>query len=118
MTPHDRLQHQLADCARRAAIGGAVTVPEPGRLLWQFFVDLSATRTYHMAGPHAISHAEICAWARLHRWPLEPHHVAAIRAMDDAWLTATYAKGNKGEKPAPRSSGQAINPGAFDAVFG
>lgn len=91
-------------------------IPEAGRLLWAFFIEISETRTYHAGGPNPISHAEIDAWARLNRWPLEPHHVAILREMDGAFLKHVYARtsGNA----VPQSSGQAVNPAVFDAVFG
>lgn len=94
-------------------------IPEAGRVLWRIFVELSATRTYHMAGPNPVGFAEIEAYARLHRWPLAPHHVAILRAMDDAWLKHAYAKIGKGKgQNLPTGSDQPISAGAFDAVFG
>lgn len=113
------LQRQLITALRKALAGGKPVVPEAGRLLWSFFVELSATRSYSMTGPNPISYAEIEAWARLHRWPLEPSHIGSLRAMDDAWLEHAQSRAGKGGKtPFPRSSGQAISPAAFDAVFG
>jgi hypothetical protein len=118
MTPQGRVQRQLVEAMRRhLATGRAVMVPEAGRLLWHWFVALSATRTYHMAGPNPISHGEIAAYMRLYRWPLSDSHLSIIRALDDAWLEHAYAKQAGKERPA-RSSGQKVTPAAFDAVFG
>jgi len=113
----ERLQEQLVAVLKARLTGGDAALPEAGAVFWKIFADLSATRTYHAAGANPISHAEIEAYARLHRWPLEPRHVAIIRALDDAWLD--YARQSIGGQQQPRrSSGQAINPAAFDAVFG
>ena len=115
-----RLADLLVDVMRRHLVGGNPVVPEAGRDLWRIFVELSASRTYHGAGPNPIQYGEIEAWARLHRWPLEPHHIAIIRAMDDAWLEHAYVKmkapaGN--DKLAQRSS-QPLSPQLFDVAVG
>ena len=110
---------QMVERLKRHLSGGKPEVPEAGVLLWNLFVEIGASRTYHAAGPHPISFAEIEAYCRLHRWPLQQRHLAIIRALDDAWLAHAYAKtgSTEGRSPAA-SSGQAINPAAFDAVFG
>lgn len=92
-------------------------VPEAGRLAWRWFCALNETRTYHFGGPNPISFAEIEAYARLHRWPLQPHHVDLICKLDRAWLEHSALRTADGRTVA-RSSGQAITPVAFDAVFG
>jgi hypothetical protein len=117
---HSRLNDQLADAmAAHLATGETPKVPEAGRLLWSLFVEISASRTYHAAGPHPLSFAEIEAWARLFRWPLQPHHLAAIRAIDDAWLAHAFAKIRPpaGGRTYARK-GPAMTPEMFDAVFG
>lgn len=112
-----RLERQLTETLRKHLAGNPVAVPEGGRLAWRWFTDLNAARSYGMAGPNPISYAEIEAYARLHRWPLEPRHVDLITAMDGAWLD--HARGNVGfshiERPA--GLGQEMTPEAFDAVF-
>lgn len=121
MTAHDRLQRQIVDTLKaHLATGARPVVPEAGRLIWSWFIEISATRTYNPAGPNPISYGEIEAWARLNRWPIEPCHVEAIVAMDRAYLDHAYskAKAPDGTKILPRGSGQAVNPAAFDAVFG
>jgi hypothetical protein len=76
----------LVSALRQRLAGGDLDVPEPGIILWNIFIALGATRTYHSAGPNQISYTEIDAYCRLHRWPLEPHHVDIIVALDAAWL--------------------------------
>lgn len=92
-------------------------VPEAGRLAWRWFCALNDTRTYHFGGPNPIAFAEIEAYARLHRWPLLPHHVDLIRKLDRAWLDNCYLRTADG-KTIPRSSGQKLTPELFNAVFG
>ncbi len=113
------LEKQLAEALRRSLAGGRPVVPEAGVSIWNLFIEISRSRTYHAAGPHAISHAEIEAYARLHRWPVQPHHVSLIRAMDDAWLEHAYRR-KEGEKTKAvhLCHAQPLNAGAFDAVFG
>jgi hypothetical protein len=116
-----RLTNQLVEAMRHHMAGGTrPQLPEAGKLLWRLFVDLSRTRTYHASGPNPISYAEIEAFRRIYRWPLEPHHVDVIRALDSAWLdlarkkTTSAPDGVKRVHPATAK----INPAAFDAVFG
>jgi hypothetical protein len=119
MTPAERLQRQLvAAMKRHLATGRPTMVPEAGRLLWSIFSDLSATRTYNMAGPNPISAMEIAGYECLHRWPLGERHLSIIRALDDAWLAHAYAKQSDGKDMPRRSTGQKITAAAFDAVFG
>lgn len=113
MIPDARLRRWV-----RAAIR-AGRPPLPIQLVWSWFVALHAARTYGMAGPNPISFVEIEAYARLHRWPMEPRHVEVIRALDEEWLRqATEALPADSKPAAPRSSGQAISPASFDAAFG
>lgn len=120
------LRSLITAALRRHLAGGKPIVPEAGVLLWNLFMEISASRTYHAAGPHPISFAEIEAYASLNRWPLHPHHVAIIRAMDDAWLEHTYRKmqAGTGDKDsntfdsARYSNAQPITAAGFDAVFG
>ncbi|MFO1104604.1 MAG: hypothetical protein U1E34_00775 [Amaricoccus sp.] len=88
MTPAlDRLRRQLVEALQgHLATGRRPAIPEAGGPLWSAFLDLDATRGFHAAGPQPITFAEIEAWGRLTRTPLEPHHVAILRAMDVALL--------------------------------
>jgi hypothetical protein len=98
---------------RRLFAGERVAVPEGLRELWPIFLDLHQTRATGM-GPSPISFTEIEAYARLMRWPLQPHHVETIRAMDRAWLDHISGE----DAPRPARPAQPVNPAAFDAVFG
>lgn len=120
-----RLETHLTAALRRHLAGGKPVMPEAGVLLWNLFMEISASRTYHAAGPHPISFAEIEAYARLNRWPLQPHHVAIIRAMDDTWLEHTYRKMQAGNghdghtfDSARYANAHPITAAGFDAVFG
>ncbi|MEQ1405636.1 hypothetical protein ABK249_11895 [Neorhizobium sp. Rsf11] len=111
----DELQGQLSANSRKARI------PAGGDILWQWFLDLNKTRTYHQAGPNPISHSEILAYSQLTGWSIEPRHVAILRAMDAVWIEHAYSKREKapeGVKALAPVSKHAITAGAFDAMFG
>ncbi|MEM1287119.1 MAG: hypothetical protein AAGH60_02080 [Pseudomonadota bacterium] len=93
-----------------------VRVPEGGHLFWRFFQELSAARTMGPNGPNAIQFTEIEAWARLKRWPLEPHHIDLITAMDQAWVEAVYGEQAKHSQHAGRTV-LPESPEALDAMF-
>jgi hypothetical protein len=117
----DQLNALLSAELRVHLAGQRPKIPEAGRLLWSWFVELAASRTYHMAGPHAISYAEIDAWARLRGIPLQRHHIDTLRALDDVWLEHAYADkraARSGVKTLPRRSDRAMTAGLFDAMFG
>jgi hypothetical protein len=97
----------------RASLSGArARVAEPDELVWTIFVELSRTRTYSGAGPNPITFAEIEASCRLMRWPLEPHHIGLIRALDSEWMRVQQS----GSMPL-RSSAHGMTVAAFDAMF-
>lgn len=113
----------LAAALRRQLAGGKPVVPEAGVLLWNIFMEISASRTYHAAGPNPISHAEIMSYGHIYRWPLQPHHVAIIRALDDAWLEHAYSRMSKGKDGNTfdgrrAANSQPLTAASFDAVFG
>lgn len=120
--------HQLqkllcAELGRQLEEKGIATVdiPAGGELLWGWFLDLSRTRTYHASGPNTIGYGEIDAYARSTRWPLEPHHVAIIRAMDDIWLKHARrraAPAPDGVKAMVPVSATPLTAGMVDAIFG
>lgn len=98
-----------------------MAIPAGGELLWRWFCDLNGTRTYGMAGPNPIVHAEIGAYARLSGWPIEHRHVSILRAMDTVWLENAYAKKDQapeGTKTLPPRSKGKLTAGMFDAMFG
>lgn len=106
-----RQERLLVEAVKRAVqSGGRIHVPEAHRIMWSAFTDLSNARTMGPVGPNPIQFVEIDSWAKLNRWPLEPRHVALIRAMDDAWIEAIYTKGEKAAH-APAT------PATLDAVF-
>lgn len=110
----DELKRNLRD-------GGAPQIPAGGDLLWRWFLDLNRSRRHHMGGPEAITYAEIAAYGTVNRWPLEPHHVAILRAMDAVYLECAYAKTAKapeGVKTLTLPSQHAMTTGLFDAMFG
>lgn len=108
------LQHHL----REQLAGRPSTVPAGGVLIWRWFQDLCRTRQLGM-GPSHLTYAEIDAYARLYRWPLEPRHVDMILKLDSVWMEWARTAGTpSGEaKAAPSTSSQPMTPAAFDAVF-
>lgn len=60
--------------------------------MWQAFCDLDGGRTLHAAGPNPITWPDMIAWSRLTHTPLGPLDVAAIRAVDRAYLAAQATK--------------------------
>ena len=120
MTARTRLSRQLCAAVTAALSGARVRPPEAGRPLWNAFQRLNATRTYHMAGPNPISFAEIEAFARLMRLPLEPWHVTILMDMDAAWLTQATARAKvpEGVKALPPISKQPLNAALLDVVMG
>lgn len=109
---------RLAQILEDHLVGKSTPVPEPDRLLFGWFADLCRTRTYHAAGPHPISYAEIESYARLMRWPLEPCHVEMIRELDAVWMTHAGRPSehirNGGLHIRPDAP--VLTPAAFDAV--
>ncbi|WP_428428240.1 phage tail assembly chaperone [Pararhizobium sp.] len=100
--------------------GGRPRLPAGGELYWQWFVDLHRARTWHMGGPNAISYVDIESYSRVMRWPLQPHHVEVITAMDQAFLShyaATHAPAGDGTKPAKQRPAGDLAPTLFDAIF-
>ena len=124
MDTDKRLQHQLV-AAMASHLKGDYTaaIPEAGRLVWQWFLELSDTRTWHQAGPNAISYSEIYAWMQVTRWPVQPRHIGLITALDSAWLAHFYAQRkreqeNKDKPKLPQRSEHELTPELFDAMFG
>lgn len=121
----ERLLSQLATVAAAAARGARIAVPEAGRLPWRWFCDLNATRTWHAAGPNPITYAEISAYSASMRLDLRAQDVELVRAIDDHWVAAQYAKLREAAGDTRPTSeirswerAQAVSPASFDAVFG
>lgn len=114
-----RHHQKMRDAMMAAMKGKGSRVPEGWQLVWGWFNDLCRTRTSNGYSPNPITHAEIEAYARLYRWPLEPRHVDMILAMDRVWME--HARQNNGVGGGPNAAsgpGVEITPEAFDAVFG
>lgn len=116
----DRLQRHLCAAVKASLIGQKGRPPEAGLLLWNAFQRLSATRTYHAAGPNPIQPSEIEAWCRLMGQPLQPRHVAVILAMDAEWLAQAYARTQApdGVKVLAPVSQTPISAALLDAILG
>jgi hypothetical protein len=66
-------------------------LPEPPDVesyLLDWFWELSAVRSAGFSGPNAISYSEISSWIALTGNGVSPDDVAALRAMDAAYLNA------------------------------
>lgn len=100
--------------------GRQVPVPEAGRLVWRWFLDLCHSRTGSGFGPNPITYAEIEAYARLNRWPMDSHHIEILKELDRAWLEharAEIGKDTKTSKRPPVEAAPALSAAAFDAIF-
>ena len=106
------------EVARNLKAGDRPRIPAGGELLWHWFGDLHATRQVGYSGPMSITFMEIEAYARLNRLPIEPRHVAILRAMDRSFLEALDKTAPPpGVKAAPRVSDRVISTAMFDAIF-
>ncbi|WP_312622519.1 phage tail assembly chaperone [Agrobacterium pusense] len=98
-----------------------VAIPAGGELLWKWFMALHKTRQAGMAGPQAVTYAEIMAYSQINRLPIEPRHVAILIAMDQAYLETVYKKqpqAPEGVKVLPPVSKAPLTAGLIDAMFG
>jgi hypothetical protein len=110
---------------RHLATPEPMNLPAGGATLWRAFLDLDASRSYHANGPNPIPYTEIAAHARCMNLPLEPHHVAVIRDMDDVVpehyqrrIAEAVKASRAAASTAPRVSSQPLNPALFDALLG
>jgi hypothetical protein len=120
------LRTRMAEALREhLATSEPMRLPAGGATLWRAFLDLDSSRSYHANGPNPIPYTEIRAYCALMNLPLEPHHVAVIRDMDDEVLIH-YGKKLKqaveanrsGQKHMPGVSSQPLTPALFDAILG
>jgi hypothetical protein len=65
----------------------SLPLPDAYGYCWQFFSELSRTRTSNGFGQNAISYIEIEAWSRLTSVKLDHLEVRAIVQLDTAYLT-------------------------------
>lgn len=115
----ERLRDRLCAALQAHLAGELLDLPEGGVVLWNAFAALSAARNWHPIGPNPFGFAEIEAWSRLMRQPLEPHHVAILRAMDDAWLEAKIEELRQAKAgPSRRKPAAPLTAEMFDHVFG
>ncbi|WP_406736984.1 hypothetical protein [Thioclava sp. GXIMD4215] len=108
------LKKQLVQAVRDGRKGKG-RVPEAGAIIWEAFIALSMRRAHDQGIPNPISFTEIDAYCRVMRWPMEPHHVDMLLAMDDAWL-ATIQTGGKAKDM--QKSAHGLTPDLFDVSFG
>lgn len=111
----------IAALKDQLASGSPSRLPAGGELLWQWFKDLSSTRTAHAAGANPISFAEMEAYFRLRRVSPGEHHVDILLAMDAAFLRHIH-EGSKplpeGVKTLPPISQRPLTAGLFDTMMG
>lgn len=103
------------------ASGKPVRIPAGGELLWGWFCDLSAGRSFHAAGPNPLSWGDMAGYFALTREPVGPEHIGILRAMDAAWMAAHYdgTEAPRGDvKTAPRIAERPITAELFDSLFG
>jgi hypothetical protein len=72
--------------------------PEVESYLLDWFWELSAVRSAGFSGPNAISYSEISSWIALTGNPVSGDDVAALRAMDLAYLGAVAVEQAKAEQ--------------------
>lgn len=91
---------------------GRPVVPAGGELLWKWFVDLSAVRSWGTDGPNPIPFCEIEAYRLVTGWGIEERHVSILRAMDETFLRHF-------QSPAPERaiSPRPLTTNLFDAMF-
>lgn len=106
-----RLRRQLDD-------GRPVAMPAGGDLIWKWFVDLSAGRSYHAAGPNPISWADLAAYCSLTGTAMAQHHIDAIRALDAAFLDHAHSRPETSADALPAVSSRPMTGALFDALFG
>lgn len=98
-----------------------IALPEAGKLIWQWFVDLHRARSWHMNGPNPISYQEIAAYGRIMCWNMLPYEVEAIRRLDQVFVNHFHDQqriDNSGVKKLPPAPKGEMTPALFDAVFG
>lgn len=111
------MSEAILEYLKKRLANRSARMPDGAGLAWRWFNDVCRTRTSNGYGPNPLSYAEIEAYARLHRWPLEPRHVDLILAMDRVWME--HARSTAGAAPGAASRpGVEMTPDAFDAVFG
>lgn len=89
---------------------GGPPLPPEGEHVWAWFEELDRGRGTGGFGPATIGYLDVLAWAMLTGVLIRPCEVAAIMAIDRAWLAAQLKPAarapTKGKRnfPPPRSS--------------
>jgi hypothetical protein len=106
-----RLIRQLVAALQDHLSGGKTRPPLAGVPIWQAFTLLSNGRRYSGGFPLPLSLADLGQIEARDgvRWPAD--HVAALFALDAAWLDHARAASAPAKAPA-------LTAAAFDAVFG
>lgn len=109
---------KLVLAALRAQMAGKVIQPPVGAgLLWGAFNRLSKQRSWHANGPNPITFAEIEAYCRVMRLPLEPRHISILLAMDAVWLDGALSRLRSKFIEKELSPRQGITTSLWDAMF-
>ncbi|MXN48812.1 hypothetical protein GR138_26795 [Shinella kummerowiae] len=111
----------VAALREQLATGSSARIPAGGDLIWQWFKDLSSTRTAHAAGANPISFAEMEAYFRLRRVSPGEHHVDILLAMDAVFLGHIHEGSRplpEGVKALPPISKRPLTAGLFDSMTG
>lgn len=107
------IKDRLCKALRRHLAGpGRPVVPAGGELLWSWFVDLSAARTWSVSGPDPIGFAAIESYRRLSGWPIEERHVGILMEMDETFRLHFRGGAER------RVSSRPLTAALFDASFG
>lgn len=116
------LQLLLVDALKnQLATGERAQLPAGGDLLWQWFKDLSSTRTAHAAGANPIAFTEIRAYFRLRGVDPSQRHLDILLAMDAAFLAHIHHASMPlpdGVKAIPPISKRPLSAGLFDSMMG
>lgn len=110
-----------AELERQLATTNAVPrLPAGSELLWRWFAALNRGRTVGVTGLDPLQYSQIEAYARLSRWPIQPHHVAIIMTMDATYLRfhARRQSNSESVKTLPPVSQVPLSAGLLDAMFG
>jgi hypothetical protein len=116
-----RLQKLMVAALRMHLAGGATEMPAGGDLLWRWFLDLGAARSWHAAGPNPIAWSDVAAYCSLTGTRMELRHLDTLRAMDAAYIEHFHTRDappQEGVKPMPPVSARPMTGELFDALFG
>lgn len=84
-----------AELKRRFAELQPVTLHPNTEYLLQHFEELSATRAYGFSGPLPITYNEIKSYCDLFDVSFSPWEISSLKAMDNAYIEASYSMKQK-----------------------